>query len=169
MSHEPHGARDDAEGNNRGVSVMLATTTLFAIMNALTKHVATLYPAPQILWIRYMIFAAYGLAETLRRRGRWALKSNAPYLQVTRGLLLATEILMYIVAIRYMPLADIQAITGGSHAMGEVTVRVVEGGLKTTGHGVSTDVIEASAKAYVDALNRLDLRKARHEQRVQAV
>ena len=112
MSQDPPGARDDAEGARRGVSVMLATTTLFAVMNALTKHVATLYPAPQILWIRYMIFAAYGLAVTLRRRGRSALNSNAPYLQITRGLLLATEILMYIVAIRYMPLADIQAITG---------------------------------------------------------
>ena len=64
---------------------------------------------------------------------------------------------------------NIQAITGGSQAMGEVTLRVAEGDLKTTGHGVSTDIIEASAKAYVDALNRLDVRKARHEQRVQAL
>ena len=63
----------------------------------------------------------------------------------------------------------IQAITGGSHAMGEVTVRVADGDLKTTGHGVSTDIIEASAKAYVDALNRLDVRKIRHEQRMQAL
>ena len=64
---------------------------------------------------------------------------------------------------------NIQAITGGSQAMGEVTVRVADGDLKTTGHGVSTDIIEASGKAYVDALNRLDVRKARHEQRVKAV
>jgi len=112
MTHEPHGARDDAEGNRRGVSVMLATTTLFATMDALTKHVATLYSAPQILWIRYMIFAAYGLAVTLRRRGRWVLQSNAPLLQITRGLLLAGEILMFIVAFRHLPLADIQAISG---------------------------------------------------------
>ena len=63
----------------------------------------------------------------------------------------------------------IQAITGGSQAMGEVTVRVADGDLKTTGHGVSTDIIEASAKAYVDALNRLDVRKTRHEQRLQAL
>ncbi|MDD9927620.1 MAG: DMT family transporter, partial [Rhodospirillaceae bacterium] len=112
MSHTPHGARDDAEGNRRGVSVMLATTTLFATMDALTKHVATLYSAPQILWIRYMIFAAYGLAVTLRRRGRWVLQSNAPLLQITRGLLLAGEILMFIVAFRHLPLADIQAISG---------------------------------------------------------
>ncbi|MBT3346503.1 MAG: 2-isopropylmalate synthase [Gemmatimonadetes bacterium] len=55
----------------------------------------------------------------------------------------------------------IQAITGGSQAMGEVTVRVNDGDLKTTGRGVSTDIIEASARAYVDALNRLYLRRGR--------
>ena len=84
MSQEPPGARDDAEGTRKGVSVMLATTTLFGVMDALTKHVATLYSAPQILWIRYMIFAAYGLAVTLRRRGRSVLQSNAPWLQIAR-------------------------------------------------------------------------------------
>ena len=55
----------------------------------------------------------------------------------------------------------IQAITGGSQAMGEVTVRVNDGDLKTTGRGVSTDIIEASARAYVDAMNRLYLRRGR--------
>ena len=45
--------------------------------------------------------------------------------------------------------------------MGEVTVRLSEGDMKTTGHGASTDVIEASAKAYIDALNRLHMLKGR--------
>jgi len=40
-------------------------------------------------------------------------------------------------------------------------VRVNDGELKTTGRGVSTDIIEASARAYVDALNRLYLRRGR--------
>ena len=56
---------------------------------------------------------------------------------------------------------SIQAITGGSQAMGEVTVRVSDGDLKTTGRGTSTDIIEASARAYVDAINRLELRRGR--------
>ncbi|MDA0337955.1 MAG: 2-isopropylmalate synthase [bacterium] len=55
----------------------------------------------------------------------------------------------------------IQAITGGSQALGEVIVRVSDGELKTTGRGRSTDIIEASARAYVDALNRLELRRGR--------
>jgi len=55
----------------------------------------------------------------------------------------------------------IQAITSGSQAMGEVIVRVTDGELKTTGRSTSTDVIEASAKAYVDAINRLELRRGK--------
>ena len=63
----------------------------------------------------------------------------------------------------------IQAITSGSQAMGEVTVRIVEGDVKITGRGASTDIIEASGKAFVDALNRLAARKGRQVQRAQAV
>ena len=39
--------------------------------------------------------------------------------------------------------------------MGEVTVRLEHADKKATGRGASTDVIEASAKAYVSALNKL--------------
>jgi 2-isopropylmalate synthase len=50
---------------------------------------------------------------------------------------------------------DIHAVTGGTAAMGEVTVQLEADGRRILGRGASTDVIEASAKAYVDALNRL--------------
>ena len=47
------------------------------------------------------------------------------------------------------------AVTGGIDALGEVTVTVeVEDGARFTGRGVSTDIVEASARAYLDALNR---------------
>ncbi|MHC4326213.1 MAG: alpha-isopropylmalate synthase regulatory domain-containing protein, partial [Planctomycetota bacterium] len=35
------------------------------------------------------------------------------------------------------------------------TVRITEDGKIFTGRGISTDIIEASAKAYVDAINRM--------------
>ena len=50
---------------------------------------------------------------------------------------------------------EIRAVTSGTEAMGEVTVHLESDGRKVTGRGASTDVIEASAKAYVDGLNRL--------------
>jgi 2-isopropylmalate synthase len=50
---------------------------------------------------------------------------------------------------------DIRAITSGTAAMGEVTVQLEEAGRRVKGRGVSTDVIEASARAYIDGLNKL--------------
>jgi 2-isopropylmalate synthase len=50
---------------------------------------------------------------------------------------------------------EIRAVTSGTEALGEVTMHVEDAGRKVLGRGVSTDVIEASAKAYIDALNKL--------------
>ena len=50
---------------------------------------------------------------------------------------------------------SIRAVTGGKEALGEATARIVENGRTYIGRGVSTDIIEASAKAYVDAINRM--------------
>ena len=49
----------------------------------------------------------------------------------------------------------IQAITGGTDAQGEVTVRIKDNSRIFVGHGASTDIIIASAKAYLSAINRL--------------
>ena len=50
---------------------------------------------------------------------------------------------------------EIRAVTSGTEALGEVTAQLEGGGRKVVGRGASTDVIEASAKAYVDGLNKL--------------
>ncbi len=56
---------------------------------------------------------------------------------------------------------NIQAVTAGKDALGEVTVRVEYGGRTYGGRGVSTDVIEASARAYMNALNKIAQEEAR--------
>ena len=50
---------------------------------------------------------------------------------------------------------QLRAVTSGKDAIGEVSVRVDFDGTVVPGKGSSTDVIEASARAYVNALNRL--------------
>ena len=50
---------------------------------------------------------------------------------------------------------EIRAVTSGTEAMGEVTVQLEEDGRKVVGRAASTDVIEASARAYIDGLNKL--------------
>ncbi|MOA31597.1 2-isopropylmalate synthase [compost metagenome] len=50
---------------------------------------------------------------------------------------------------------SIHSVTQGTDALGEVHVVVKQGDHTASGRGVSTDIVEASAKAYLDALNRL--------------
>lgn len=47
------------------------------------------------------------------------------------------------------------AITGGTDAQGECTVRLEEGGREVLGQGAHSDIIVASAKAYINALNKM--------------
>jgi len=49
----------------------------------------------------------------------------------------------------------VQAVTEGIDAQGEVSVRVQRGNTSLSGYGVDTDIIVASAKAYMNALNKL--------------
>ena len=50
---------------------------------------------------------------------------------------------------------EIRAVTSGAQALGEVMVQLEENGRKVAGRAASTDVIEASARAFLDGLNRL--------------
>ncbi len=52
-------------------------------------------------------------------------------------------------------LYSVNNITSGTDAQGEVTVRVSKGGRIVNGQGADTDIVIASAKAYLHALNKL--------------
>jgi 2-isopropylmalate synthase len=53
----------------------------------------------------------------------------------------------------------VNSISGGMDAQGEVTVRLKENGLVALGKGTDPDIITASAKAYINGLNRLEYLK----------
>lgn len=56
----------------------------------------------------------------------------------------------------------VNAVTGGTDAQGEVTVTLAENGITVTGRASHHDIITSSAKAYVDAMNRI-VRKEKDE------
>lgn len=56
-----------------------------------------------------------------------------------------TELLLY----------SVNSITTGTDAQGEVTVRLAKAGRIVNGQGADTDIVVASAKAYLNALNKL--------------
>ena len=49
---------------------------------------------------------------------------------------------------------NVSAVTGGTDALGDVVVQHDVEGRRVTGRGVATDVVEASARAYLAAVNR---------------
>ncbi len=62
-----------------------------------------------------------------------------------------TELLLY----------SVNNITSGTDSQGEVTVRLEKGGRIVNGQGADTDIVIASAKAYVNALNKIRVPAAR--------
>ena len=55
-----------------------------------------------------------------------------------------------------LELYSVNSITNGTDAQGEVTVRLERGGRVVNGLGADTDIVIASAKAYINALNKLE-------------
>lgn len=49
----------------------------------------------------------------------------------------------------------VKSVTGGTDALGEVTVKIGDDRNVYTGRGASLDIVEASAKAYIQAINKL--------------
>ena len=60
-----------------------------------------------------------------------------------------------------LPLYQVMAVTEGTDAQAEVMVRLEENGKEVTGRGADTDTMVASARAYVAALNKLVVKRAR--------
>lgn len=55
-----------------------------------------------------------------------------------------------------LELYSVNSISNGTDAQGEVTVRLEKGGRVVNGLGADTDIVIASAKAYINALNKLE-------------
>ncbi|WP_108818197.1 2-isopropylmalate synthase [Pseudovibrio sp. Alg231-02] len=60
-----------------------------------------------------------------------------------------------------MSLYQVHAVTEGTDAQAEVSVRLEDNGKIATGKGADTDTLVASARAYVSALNKLTIRRQR--------
>lgn len=60
----------------------------------------------------------------------------------------------------------LHSITEGQDAMGKATVKIQAGEYNYNGKGVSTDVVEASIKAFIDAINKSMKNGKKHEERM---
>ncbi|MBM1221894.1 DMT family transporter [Ponticoccus sp. SC2-23] len=95
-----------------GIVFMIATTLVFAAQDGLSRHLAGEYNVLMIVMIRYWFFAAFVIAVAVRKSGslRAAARTTQPVLQASRGLLLAAEICVMVLAFVLIGLVE-------SHAM----------------------------------------------------
>lgn len=98
----------------RAIGLMLVAMFAFATMDGVSKALAQHLSIPQILWFRYIFYAAF-VALMLRKPGLGStLQSRQPGLQLIRALLIIIENGMFVLAFTMMPLADMHAIAAAS-------------------------------------------------------
>lgn len=94
-----------------GIALIISAMFIFAIQDGITKHLSVSYSAPQILWIRFMFFVVFAIVYSMRSKPlRACFTSNAPILQIIRSLLIVSEIGVFILAVRHIPLAETHAL-----------------------------------------------------------
>ncbi|MBM2292476.1 DMT family transporter [Sulfitobacter pseudonitzschiae] len=101
-------------GNNTrlGVGLMVLTTFVFAMQDGISRHLASEYNVLMVVMIRYWFFAAFVVAIARAKAGgiRAAARSEQMALQIFRGLLLAAEICVMVLAFTILGLVESLAV-----------------------------------------------------------
>lgn len=101
-----------ADNIGRAITLTLITIGVFGIQDAVSKILVQTYSPFQITMMRYWGFAAFALFLVMRQGPlREALNSRVPLLQMLRGVLLMADIWFFALALRTVPLGELQAIT----------------------------------------------------------
>jgi drug/metabolite transporter (DMT)-like permease len=95
-----------------GIGLMIATTFVFAVQDGLSRHLAGEYNVLMIVMIRYWFFAAFVIALAKQQAGsiRVAARTEQPFIQITRGLLLSLEICVMVAAFTILGLVESHAV-----------------------------------------------------------
>lgn len=101
------------EQNTRlGIWLMIATTFVFSVQDGISRHLAGEYNVYMVVMIRFWFFAAFVTAVALRKGGslRDVVRTRYPMLQITRGLLLAAEVCVMVLAFVALGLVESHAV-----------------------------------------------------------
>ena len=95
-----------------GIALMVATTAVFAVQDGLSRHLAGEYNVPMVVMIRYWFFAAFVVAIARAQSGsvRQAARTAQAGVQVARGLLLAGEVCVMVLAFTLLGLTASHAV-----------------------------------------------------------
>ena len=99
------------DSNRLGILLMCLTTFVFAMQDGISRFLADEYNVYLVVMIRYWFFAAFVLFLAQRQGGvRKVARTKFPVVQIFRGVLLAAEIIVTVLAFTLLGLTETHAI-----------------------------------------------------------
>jgi drug/metabolite transporter (DMT)-like permease len=101
------------EQNTRlGIWLMVITTFVFAMQDGISRHLASEYNVIMVVMVRYWFFAVFVVAMAARKAGGLARAATThhPWLQIFRGVLLAVEVCVMVLAFTLLGLVESHAV-----------------------------------------------------------
>ncbi|NTF09040.1 DMT family transporter [Agrobacterium rubi] len=95
-----------------GYLYALAAFTIFAAQDGISKHLGSIYPPVFVTMLRYWAFAIFVIILAMRSSGgiRQAVSTDRPWLQASRGVVLAVQIVLSIFSFSLVGLAHTHSI-----------------------------------------------------------
>ncbi len=101
----------DSSTIGRGIAAALGANFIFAAQDGITKILTADLAIGQIVMVRFLSFAVFAIIFVSARGDlRQSIRTRKPFLQVLRSALLIGEIMIFALALRYLPLPTIHAL-----------------------------------------------------------
>src|SRR6478752_7099738 len=100
------------KSKTHGYIFLLLALTIFSAQDAISKHLGSAYSPIFVTMVRYWAFGLFTVVLASKMRGGIAAtaRTKHPFLQVSRGILLATQVVLAITCFALIGLAHSQAI-----------------------------------------------------------
>ncbi len=104
--------RNIGDNTRAGIVLMILTTMVFAAQDGISRHLAAQYNVYMVVMIRYWFFAVFVVAVAARSKGGFVanVRTTQPALQIFRGVLLALEICVTVLAFVALGLVEAHAL-----------------------------------------------------------
>lgn len=110
-----------------GIVLTVASMLLFALMDGVSKHLIGTYSFVQIMWLRYLLFVAFGVVVAWRSGLAATVRTTRPWRQLVRSAVLIVETMTFLAAFKFLALADAHAIAAVAPLIGTVLAALVLG------------------------------------------
>jgi drug/metabolite transporter (DMT)-like permease len=93
----------------RGIALILLSTLFLGTSDVTAKYLSKTLPSIEIAWLRFVVFAAIMVPAMLPGSPLYALRTSRIGFQLLRGLALLGSSILFITALRYLPIAEASA------------------------------------------------------------